>query len=170
MAMKPDSNPAEGKKGLTLPPNYKPMSVGQRRLETSEIPGYHLHWFRGNAGNIARARQAGYEDVYRGEVEVNDLDLAGGEESGGTDLGDRVSVISGDMDSSKEAGRMYLMKCREDIFEHAQSLVMNFNHNTAAALKGGLMGVGEAGEGQADIEARYVGKRTKIPALFTPRK
>src|SRR5574340_519779 len=85
------ANPANKK--FELPKGYRPMSVGQRRLEVAPIDGYHLHWFRGNPGNIARAQQAGYEFVQKDEVSLNDFDLAGdGEDDKGSDLGSRVSV------------------------------------------------------------------------------
>src|SRR5574340_311333 len=104
------ANPANGK--LELPKGYRPMSVGQRRLEVPRIDGYHLHWFRGTPGNIARAQQAGYEFVQKDEVSLNDFDLAGdGEDDKGSDLGSRVSVISGDdVSHNGQPGRIYFMK------------------------------------------------------------
>jgi hypothetical protein len=70
-----EQNPANEK--LKLPKGYRPMSVGMRRLEVPAIDGYHLHWFRGNPGNLNRALLAGYEFVEPEEVDLNDFDLAG---------------------------------------------------------------------------------------------
>ena len=166
----PKENPAEGKGELSLPKNYRPMSVGQRRLEVAEIPGYHLHWFRGTPGNLARAAQAGYTFVERDEVELNDLDLAGGDDGSGTDLGSRVSVISGDdVETKGQAGRLYLMKCREEIWRYAQSLHGEQVDSIAESLRGGMVGAGQAGETGKDVNNRYLQERTKIPKLFSKR-
>ena len=76
-----------------------PMSLPQMRLEVPEgcCPGFHLHWFVGTPNRIQRAQDAGYEFVSRGEVFVNNKDLAGDvTQSGNTDLGDRVSIVDGD--------------------------------------------------------------------------
>src|SRR5215510_12826830 len=88
------ANPANGE--LQLPKGYRPMSSGQRRLEVPDKPGWHRHWFRGNAANLNRAQQAGYRFVDPDDISLNDFDLAGSGDSVGSDMGTRVSVISGD--------------------------------------------------------------------------
>jgi hypothetical protein len=163
------NNPANEKKseGLSLPKGYRPMSVGQRRLEVPPIDGYHLHWFRGTASNLARAHQAGYTFVDKDEVSLNDFDIAGdGDGDKGTDLGTRVSVISGDdvSDSNGQAGRLYLMKCRQELYEHAQGLLGKQVDLTAEALRGGNIGRGQNGEGRGDSANRYL-KEMKAPLL-----
>lgn len=169
--LNPKNNPAEEGMELELPANYRPMSVGQRRLEVTEITGWHLHWFRGTPGNLARAKQAGYVHVEKGEVDINDMDLAGGDSDEGNGLGSYVSVISGDDASGKgQPGQLFLMKCPESLWRYAQGLHMNEVHGTAAALRGGMIGADESGETRDDAEKRYLSKRTKVPKLFTPRK
>lgn len=161
-------NPANEKKseGLSLPKGYRPMSVGQRRLEVPPIDGYHLHWFRGTAGNLVRAQQAGYEFVDKDEVSLNDFDIAGtGNGDKGTDLGTRVSVISGDdVGENGQAGRLYLMKCKQEIYQYAQGLLGKQVDLTAETLKGGNVGRGQAGETRVDSGNRYL-KEMKAPLL-----
>lgn len=159
-----DRNPATGPR--PLPKGYRPMSVGQRRLEVPPIDGYHLHWFRGNSANLHRAQQAGYTFVEPDEVSLNDFDLAGGEENNGTDLGTRVSVVSGDdVGQNGQPGRLYLMKVPLEWYEHSQRLLGNVVDETVAALKGGKIGVSEDGqETRADAGHRYL-KKAEINLL-----
>lgn len=149
---------------LELPAGYKPMSVGQRRLEVPEREGWHRHWFRGNPANIQKALQAGYRFVEKDEVKLNNFDLAGFGEGEGADLGTRVSQPSGDSDD-----KLYLMECPQRLYEYAQGLHMQINHETAAALKGGTVGVGKAGETKKDVENRYQDVTIKGKDMFTPR-
>ena len=160
------SNPTVESGELTLPANYKPMSVGQRALEITPKEGWHRHWFRGSPGNLARARQAGYRPVSKEDVELYDPDLAGGSEGKGTDLGSMVSVISGDdADATGQPNRLYLMECPENLFEYAQSLLMKDVDMTAEALRGGMIGKGQQGETGTDAANRYL-KEGKVPSLF----
>ena len=147
-----------------------PMSVPVQKLQVPDIPGYHLHWFRGSPDRIARAQQGGYEFVEDGEVSLNNLDL-GGESavSGNTNMGSRVSVISGD-----EVGRdgqpvqLLLMKLRQEWWEEDQKEVAKRNEAVAAALRGGQVGAGRAGnEGPTDVAQRYVKQNAN---LFTPKR
>jgi hypothetical protein len=149
-------NPASGQ--VKLPKGYRPMSVGQRRLEVPPIEGFHLHWFRGNPANIARAHQAGYEFVDPDEVSLNDFDLAGGDAEKGTDLGSRVSVISGDdAGSNGQPGRLYLMKCPLELYEYSQRLLGEQVDTTVDALKGGKVGMSQDGqETKVDAQNRYL--------------
>lgn len=156
------SNPSQDKGELKLPPGYKSMSVGQRRLEVTEREGWHRHWFRDTPGNIARAVQAGYTFVEKDDISLNDSDLAGGDNDKGTDMGSRVSVTSGD---GKD--RLILMECPEWIFQHAQNLHMEQVHATAEAIKGGRVEVGSNGETRDDTSKRYSDVNVKGRNLFT---
>lgn len=149
---------------LELPPGYKPMSVGQRRLEVPEKDGWHRHWFRGEKSNIAKALQAGYRFVEKDDVALNNFDLAGEGLGEGSDLGTRVSQPSGDSDE-----KMYLMECPQRLYEYAQNLHMDINRETAAALKGGTVGVGRNGETREDVGNRYQDVTIKGRDMFTPR-
>lgn len=160
-----DSNPATGQ--LKLPKGYRPLSGGQKRLDVPEIEGYVLRWFRGDPGRIARALQAGYEFVDKSDTDVVDFDIAGGDGNDkGTDLGSRVSVVSGDdIGHGGQPGRMYLMKCPIEIYKHARSLHGAQVDATVAALKGSMPGnVSEGGETREDKRQRYV-KELKAPLL-----
>jgi hypothetical protein len=91
-----------------------PMSVAMRKLETPEIPGYHLHWIK--ESNIPRALAAYYEFVEDSEVPINQrnpgLDT---EISGNTDLGARVSIAAG-IGANNLPERLYLMKLAEEFW------------------------------------------------------
>lgn len=166
--MKEQQSPANEK--LELPKNYKPMSTATLRLEVPNKPGWHRHWFRGTPGRLARAQQAGYRFVDQGDCDVNNFDLAGDSKAAGsTDLGSRVSVSAGDEGSVEgQAGRMYLMECPENLFEHSQEILGERLDKIADALKGGMVGAGEKGETPRDVANRYM-KNTKSPSLFTKR-
>lgn len=166
--MKEQQSPANEK--LELPKNYKPMSTATLRLEVPNKPGWHRHWFRGTPGRLSRAQQAGYRFVDQGDCDVNNFDLAGDSKSAGsTDLGSRVSVSAGDEGSVEgQAGRMYLMECPENLFEHSQEILGERLDKIADALKGGMVGAGEKGETSRDVANRYM-KNTKSPSLFTKR-
>jgi len=164
------SNPANVPGRTSAERQRIPMSVPLQKLQVPELPGYHLHWFRGTPDRIARAQQGGYEFVGDHEVALNNLDL-GGESavSGNTDMGSRVSVISGD-----EVGRdgqpvqMILMKIRQEWWEEDQLKVEARNEQVAAALRGGQVGAGKAGsEGPGDIANRYVKQAVN---LFTRKR
>ena len=165
------ANPANTERAeLELPKGYKPMTGGQLRLEVPEREGWHRHWFRGTVGRLKQAQQAGYQFVDPEDVDINNFDIAGDSEEGGsTDLGSRVSVISGDdIGQSGQAGRLYLMECPEGIFEYAQSILQDQLDATADALRGGLVGKGGEGETASDVSKRYV-KKGNTQKPFTRR-
>lgn len=158
-------NPANEIAGV--PSDYRPMSEASLKLEIPKKPGYHRHWFRGTAERIARAQQAGYRFVDRGEVPVNSFDLAGDGKDGNTDLGTRVSVISGDdVDTRGQPSRLYLMECPMELFERSQAIIEERNDSVAEALRGGNFR--DRGESQADFKHRYVKGAT--PSLFIKSK
>lgn len=168
MEIKEKANPANAP--LELPKGYKPMSTGQLRLEVPEKLGWHRHWFRGTPGRLARAIQAGYRYVDAEDCDINNFDLAGDSTEGGsTDLGTRVSVVSGEgSDERGQATRMYLMECPDAIWQHAQKILGAEVDAVAEALRGGKIGAGKNGETQYDVSKRYL-KEGKVPSLFQPR-
>jgi hypothetical protein len=164
------NNPANLKEKYNLPPNFQPMSAGVPKLAVPEIDGYHLRWFRSDPGRIARAIQAGYTHVEDNETGLNNFDLGGdAKNSGNTDMGSRVSVISGDeADSTGQPARLYLMKCPLEIHEYSRRLLEDRNESIAEALRGGKIGAGHDGETRVDQQQRYV--KGKVPDLFNPNK
>lgn len=163
-------NPAE-RPGRTRAERQRvPMSVPMQRLFVPEIPGYHLHWFRGTPERIARAQQAGYEFVEDGEVDLNSVGL-GNESaaSGNTDMGSRVSVVSGDeVGRDNQPVRLILMKLREELWKEDQEAVADRSEIIASALRSGQVGAGQAGkETSADVATRYV---KKVDNLFTRKR
>ena len=147
-----------------------PMSLPQMRLEVPEgcCPGFHLHWFVGTPNRIQRAQDAGYEFVSRGEVFVNNKDLAGDvTQSGNTDLGDRVSIVDGDGTGvDGQASRLYLMKIREEWYAEDQAILAKRNASIAQAIVQGAQRPKESLETAGDVGLRYLDKRTQIPDLF----
>lgn len=164
------SNPANEKPKSNIPSGFQPMSAGVKKLEAPEKEGFHRRWFRGEPGRIVRAQRAGYKFVNPEEVDLNNFDLGGdASNSGSTDLGTRVSVIAGDdLDIGGQPGRMYLMECPNELYEHSRSIIDDRNEGVAEALRGGKIGEGEAGETRQDSANRYV--KGKVPDLFNPNK
>ena len=158
-------NPANSKK--PLPPNFRPMSGGQLRLQVPEREGYHRHWIRGTAERIQRAQQAGYTFVDRNDVNINNFDIAGDQEdSGNTDLGTRVSVASGDMDDrTGQPINLFLMECPIEFYEASRAADEAKVDQIAAALSGQNFGHGDSGETLEDKSNRYI--KGKLPAIFT---
>lgn len=150
-----------------LPDGYKPMTEGHMKLAVPEREGYHRHWFRGDAGRIARARQAGYTHVLAGDTHVNNHDLGGDAKSdGSTDLGSQISITSGGIAEDGQPERMYLMECPKELFEHAQSILAERNESVAEALRGGL--IGSEKETRGDAQHRYI--KGAVPDLFNPKR
>lgn len=146
-----------------------PMSVPVQRLEAPDIPGYHLHWFLGTKERMARALDGGYEFVDNTELSINNVGLGGDSTlSGNTDMGSRVSVVSGEeVGKDGQPTRLVLMKIKQEWYEEDQKLVEARSEQTAAALRGGLLG----SEQDRDVRHRYVDKaRTAIPDFFTPKR
>lgn len=153
-----------------VPADFQPMDSAVQRLEVPKKDGFHRHWFRGNPERIARALKAGYRHVDPNEVNINNFDLGGdAKASGSSDLGTRVSVISGDdLDVTGQPGRLYLMECPEHLYQISKKILEDRNESVASALRGGKIGAGEQGETAADTEKRYVKGNT--PDLFIPNK
>lgn len=163
-------NPAERPGRRMAERQRVPMSVPVQRLHVPDIPGFHLHWFRGTSDRISRAQQAGYEFVAPEEISLNNLDI-GGESamSGNTDMGSRVSVVSGDeTDRGGQPVRLILMKLRMELWNEDVERLIDRSEQTAAALRGGQVGAGQAGrESPADVAQRYV---KQAQNLFTRKR
>lgn len=149
---------------------FIPMSVPVQRLEVPERPGWHRHWFRGDASRLARAQRAGYQFVSPEEIDLNNLDLGGDSAvSGNTDMGSRVSVISGEeVGSDGQPGRLVLMECPDELWEQSKAVLAEASERIASAIRGGKVGVGQAPrETPMDAGLRYV-KQTEN--LFTKKR
>ena len=148
-----------------------PMSVPVQRLEAPDVPGYHLHWFNGTAERIQRALDGGYEFVDERDMKLNSVGLGNeSTHSGNTDMGSRVSVVSGqEVGKDGQPIRLILMKIKQEWYEEDQKLVDTRNELVAASLRGGTIG-SEKDLGN-DTNHRYVDKsRTAIPDLFKPKR
>ena len=145
-----------------------PMSVPVRKLEVPDIPGYHLHWFVSNPTRLQRALDAGYEYVDAREMKLNPVGLGSTTTHGGnTDLGSQVSIVSGS-DEEGQPERLVLMKIKQEWYEEDQKIAQERVDSVAAALNSGTTGAAGAAD-KNELNLRYVGSRTKLPALFTKK-
>ena len=148
-----------------------PMSVPVQRLETAEIPGYHLHWFLSTGERLQRALDGGYEFVDEREIKINNVSLGGDSAiSGNTDLGSRVSVVSGqEVGKDGQPTRLILMKIKQEWWNEDQAQVEARNTKVRNALLGGM--IGSEKDGPGDSRQRYVDQsRTAIPDFFKPKR
>ena len=148
-----------------------PMSVPVQRLEVDPIPGYHLHWFINSPERIARALDGGYEFVEERETQVNSVSLGGeSAQSGNTDLGSRVTIVSGqEIGKDGQPTRLVLMKIKQEWHEEDLKLAEQGPKRVAEALRGGT--IGHENDKSGDTAQRYVDKsRTRLPDLFTPKR
>lgn len=160
------ANPANAPE-KTLPERERiPMSLPIQKLAVPEIPGYHLHWMRGEPQRLNAALRAGYAFVEQDEVDLNTFGIAQGEEdSGHTDLGSRVSWVSG-RNEDGGAERLYLMKLpqkyrEQDLAAHGQ------RQEVIAGQLRGDKGFSEAG---GDNSNRYAGKQSgENKHIFLPK-
>lgn len=165
------TNPAEQKRKAISLKDLQPMSKGVPKLEVPEKEGYVRRWFRGDPGRIQRAMRAGWTFADANEVELNNFDLGGDAKAdGNTDLGTRVSVISGDeADSTGQPSRLYLMECPEEVYAYSRGFQADRNESIAEALRGGKIGAGYEGESDEEIDTtRYV--KGAVPDLFKPKR
>lgn len=162
------ASPANEVKVSEIPSDYIPMSAPIQRLQVPEKTGYVRHWFRGDPGRLVRAQQAGYRFVNPDEVRVNNFDVGGSrEQSGNTDLGTRVSLISGDESGPDgQPHRLYLMEIPKELYEHGQKILESRNESIAESLRSGLIGSDQ--ESSKDKSVRYA--KTGVPDLFNPNK
>lgn len=164
-------NPANTEQKTLAERKRIPMSVPVQRLEAPDIPGYHLHWFNGTPERIQRAVDGGYEFVDERDMRLNSVGLGNeSTHSGNTDMGSRVSVISGqEVGRDGQPIRLILMKIRQEWYEEDQKLVDDRNELVAASLRGGT--IGSEKDQANDTNHRYVDKsRTAIPDFFKPKR
>jgi len=148
-----------------------PMSVPVLKLETAEIPGYHLHWFMNSPDRLQRALNGGYEFVDEREIQLNNVSLGGTSAvSGNTDLGTRVSVVSGqEVGKDGQPSRLVLMKIKEEWYQEDRKVLEARNTQVRDSLLGGMIGAEHDGAG--DRQHRYVDKaKTTIPDFFKPKR
>lgn len=165
-----EQNPANETKVSEIPENYIPMSAPIQRLQVPEKPGYVRYWFRGDPGRLQRAMQAGYQFVDPQEVKTNNFDVGGDSKtSGNTDMGSRVSIISGDENGPDgQPNRLYLMEIKKELFDYGQKFLQQRNESIAEELRAGLIGSDATGESSRDAANRY--SKTGVPDLFNPHK
>jgi hypothetical protein len=169
--MSKHQSPANADETFVIPADFIPMSMPRERLSVPERPGWHRHWFRGSPDRLARAQEAYYQFVDPATVHTADTDLAGDGSGGNTDMGTRYSVVAGDdLDNSGQPSRLYLMECREELFQRSQEILAQRNESVATALRGGRIGVGEGDSGETNFDASQRYTKGKVPDLFNPNK
>lgn len=167
MALKELSPASDNLKVAAAERKRIPMSVPVQKLEVPDVPGYHLHWFIGSPERLQRALDGGYEFVDEREVVMNNTSLGGtSTRTGNTDMGTRVSVVSGqEIGRDGQPTRLVLMKIKQEWYEEDQKLVENRNQQVVDTLLGGMQ------TGTGDTSHRYVDKtRTTIPDFFKPKR
>ena len=164
-------NPGTSSTPTTAERKRIPMSVPVQRLEVPDMPGWHLHWFLSTSERLQRAADGGYEFVDEREVKINNVSLGGDSAiSGNTDMGSRVSVVSG-QEGGKDGQptRLVLMKIKQEWWDEDQKAVEARNTKVRDALLGGMIGA-EKDSGN-DASHRYVDKsRTQIPDFFKSKR
>jgi len=146
------SNPANAAEKTTR--KRIPMSVPQRKLEVTEIPGYHTHWFRDE--NVARALQAGYEFVDDKEVILNQSGVGTSKDiSGNADMGTRVRVVSGTA-SDGSAEYLTLMKLKNEWWDEDRKELEARNASVMSAIFRDEQIMGSENVSPEDKGTRYV--------------
>lgn len=161
MTTQTSPNPANPPETVAQQPGLRrriPMSVPTRKLEATDIPGYHLHWFVDR--NVGRAIQGGYEFVDSSEVTINQHGVGNNTEiSGNADLGSRVRVVAGEGPDGK-GEYLTLMKIKEEFFQEDQKALAERNASVLAQIFRGETVASPAGnspkQSQSDESLRYV--------------
>ena len=143
-----------------------PMSVPVRALEVPDIPGYHTHWVK--ESNIPRALQAWYQFVEDREVPMNQRGVGTDKSiSGNTDLGTRISIVSG-------GERLFLMKLAMEEWLSDRKKIDERNAQIMSGIFRGeqIIDSGPNGERQGTTDQRYVDpdRTFNRPALFNRRR
>lgn len=163
--MTDEANVANAQKKAVVERDYIPMASGVEKLAVPEKPGFSRRWFRDNPGRIMRAQRAGYQFVHKDEVDVYNTDLGGdAKNSGNTDLGTRVSIVSGEgiNETTGQPNRLILMEIPLHLYERSRQIVEERNDSIADAL---------TGRNIEDDENQYIDKkRTKAPDFFKKKK
>ena len=103
-----------------------PMSVPRRKLQTPEIPGYHLHWFLEE--NVFLAQQAFYEFVEMGELPIAQFNPATSlDVSGSLDLGTKVCIVGNKIGALGKPEMQYLMKLPLEYWSEDQRKLEELN-------------------------------------------
>ncbi len=160
-------NPANDSQAI--PEDYIPMSAAVLKLNVKKKPGFHRHWFRGDVGRLMRAEQAGYRFVAKEDVYLTNTDLGGdAKTSGDTDLGSRVSVISGDEvdPATGQPGRLYLMECPDHLYERSVKYLEEQSKGIVQTIAGGTVG----SEKMDARDKKHVTVDSNLPAFFNPNK
>lgn len=160
----PPTNPANATPVAKGARKRIPMSTPVLRLETPEIPGYHLHWARD--WQVPRFVQAGYQFVLFDEVPVNQRQIGtDGSVTGASNLSSQIRLAAGiGPDGNPEY--LVLMKLAEDLWLEDRKIIDDRNASVLNSVFRGEKIIGaEKDTNQDDRDLRYVDKeRTK--ALF----
>lgn len=153
-----------------------PMSLPLQKLEMPKIPGYHTHWMRGDPSRILQATRAGYTFVTQEDLDevgavAHNFDVAGdASASGNSDMGSRISVLSGnEQDANGRPVRLILMKLPQEWRDADMKVQAAKADATVEALRS-ERGVSqeEAAKRQHDTSNRYRGDSNRN--IFQKRK
>lgn len=159
-AITEQSNPATSTEARRTRPPRVPMSTPRQRLQTMDIPGWHLHWFKED--NVPAALEAYYELVARGEISLNPQNVGIGKlADGNTDMGTNVSIIAG-QNAAGQPVRLILMKVKEEYWKEDQLELEKRNVQIMQAIFGDEAQVGMGGAVKELDPLTYIGAKTKI--------
>jgi len=156
MATPNPANKSAADKSLNDRSDFKriSMSAPRRKMETPELPGYHLHWMLEE--NVPLALQAGYEFVKSDELGINPMGIGSDVESGNFDMGSNIHIIGNKMGASMRPDNQYLMKLKEEWWNKDQrELVQNNIGMLSQIFKGERIAGTERASGP-DARNRYV--------------
>jgi hypothetical protein len=130
------------------------MNVPTRKLETPELPGYHLHWFLRT--NIPPAIRAGYEYVEVKELPTMDKSIGGRPPGTNTeDLGGaQITHIAG-LDEHGKTVELVLMKIRLEWYFDDQKQIAARNRSVLQMIFKRKMAIRAEGESERDYSLRY---------------
>lgn len=168
------ANPANSR--VVTAENRVPMSLPLQKLDMPKIPGFHTHWMRSDPSRILQATRAGYTFVTQEDLDeigavVHNFDTAGdASASGNSDMGSRISVLSGnEQDANGRPVRLVLMKLPQawrDADMKAQAEKADATVNALRSEQG--VSQEEAAKRQHDTSNRYRGEANRT--IFTKRK
>lgn len=130
----PKRGPGRPRKNAEARPTRTPLGVPRAKLSVEQKdPNYAYRWINDKEDRIARALEAGYEFVKRGDTSApGDKDVT----PQNTDLGTNVSKVVG----TKEGGgplTAYLMRLKKKFYDEDQQAKQKYVDATETGIKRG---------------------------------
>jgi len=139
-----------------------PMSAPRRKMETPDLPGFHLHWMLEE--NIPQAFQGGYEFVKTNELDINPMGIGSDTTlSGNVDMGTNICIVGNKVGNSGKPDMQYLMKIKLEWWNEDQKSLEDRNIAMLRQMFRGEQIAGSEKTSGTDQNLRYVDReRTGI--------